>query len=286
MGENAKSDNQPILSVVIPVYDEEVNVGPVAEAVAQVLGAWDRPFELIFVDDGSTDSTFERLRELTTRHAELRVLQLDRHAGQTAAFEAGFRAARAPVVATMDGDGQNDPRDLPRLLERLERGDVDMVNGVRVKRHDSWLRRISGRIANAVRNAMTHESVTDVGCSLRVFRRECVEQLSLFDGLHRFFPTLVRIRGFRIAEMPVNHFPRRGGRSKYGVHNRLWRGLRDLFAVRWMQRRVLRYQVRCEVSGSTIPKRETRNSKPETRYPRPETQNATTPQHPSQPNTR
>jgi len=243
------SDRAPDLSVVIPVFNEELNVEPVAQALVQVLRGWGQPFEVVFVDDGSTDATLARLREQIGRHPEIRALRIT-HAGQTAAFEAGFRAARAPILATLDGDGQNDPNDLPRLLARLERGDVDMVCGVRVKRHDTLVRRVSSRVANWTRNRIVGERDTDTGCSLRVFRRACVERLALFNGLHRFFPVLVRMRGFRTTELPVNHFPRTRGTSKYGIHNRLWRGLRDLYAVRWMQKRVLRYEVTEELDAA------------------------------------
>ncbi len=156
---------------------------------------------------------------------------------------AGFHAARGEWVGTLDGDGQNDPADLPRLLQHAIDGDADMVNGVRARRRDGFVRRLSSRIANGVRNRLTGENVTDVGCSTRVVRREAVLRLPFFHGMHRFLPTLVRMQGFVIAEQPVNHRPRAGGTSKYGIHNRLWSGIRDLFGVRWLQSRHRRWRV-------------------------------------------
>src|ERR671927_76997 len=154
--------------------------------------------------------------------------------GQSAALTAGFHVARGTWVGTLDGDGQNDPRDLDRQLAQAISQGVDMVNGVRARRHDGVVRRASSRIANSVRNRLTHETVTDVGCATRVARRAVLLQLPFFHGMHRFLPTLVKMRGFSVSEMPVNHRKRRGGRSKYGINNRLWAGLRDLFGVRWL----------------------------------------------------
>jgi dolichol-phosphate mannosyltransferase len=242
MNGTRQTESTPYLSVVIPVYNEEENVEPAADATVAALRAWGRAFEVVFVDDGSTDSTAVKLRAIVARYPEVRAVRIT-HAGQTAAFEAGFHAARGAIIGTIDGDCQNDPADLPRLAARLEQGDVDMVNGYRRKRNDSVIRRISSRVANHVRNWATRGYDLDTGCSTRVFRRECVERIQFFNGLHRFFPTLVRMRGFRTTELPVNHRPRCRGKSKYGIHNRLWRGIRDLLAVRWMQDRVLRYEV-------------------------------------------
>jgi len=157
------------------------------------------------------------------------------------AFDAGFKAARGKAVITMDADQQNDPADIPRLLEALEQWDV--VCGYRQKRHDSVVRRISSRVANWVRNKLTRESIRDVGCSLRAVKRECLQGLKLYNGMHRFLPTLLRLDGWRVTEVPVNHRPRRRGKSKYGIRNRLFRGLRDLMAVRWMRSRWLRYRI-------------------------------------------
>jgi glycosyltransferase involved in cell wall biosynthesis len=197
--------------------------------------------ELIFVDDGSRDETRARLRALAAKDPRVRVLVLDRNHGQSAALDAGFRAARGAILVTLDADGQNDPADIPKLLERLE--DVDVVNGVRVDRRDAFLRRASSRVANAVRNRVTHETITDVGCSLRAMRAEPVRRVKLWRGAHRFLPTLLRLEGARVVEMPVSHRPRRHGHSKYGIANRLFAGIVDVVAVRWWQTRALRYEV-------------------------------------------
>jgi dolichol-phosphate mannosyltransferase len=234
----------PYLSVVVPVYDEADSLEGLHRELDAALAGVAGGVELIFVDDGSRDDSRARLRGLRAKDPRIRVLVLDRNHGQTAALDAGFRAARGEVVATLDGDGQNDPADLPRLLARLDEADV--VNGVRLERRDDWLRRASSRIANGVRNAATGETVTDVGCSLRVMRAAPLRRVKLWRGMHRFLPTLLRLEGARVVEVPVAHRPRRHGVSKYGIRNRLWAGLVDLVAMRWMQSRALRYEVREE----------------------------------------
>jgi len=198
--------------------------------------------EFLFVDDGSRDGSLALLQGLAREDPCVRVLALDGNHGQSAAFDAGFRHARGEILVTMDADLQNDPADIPRLLPLL--ADADVVNGVRVKRRDGFVKRVSSRIANGVRNWLTGESVTDVGCSLRAMRAGYVARLKLYDGMHRFLPTLLRMEGARLAEVPVSHRPRRHGESKYGIWNRLGPGLLDLLAVRWMQRRALRWSLR------------------------------------------
>lgn len=232
-------------SVVLPVRNEQECLSEVLAELRQALdgdgiGGW----EVIVVDDGSTDATPRIVRQFAEEDARFRFLLFDGHFGQTAALDAGLRAARGDILATMDGDGQNDPHDFSRLLEALESRKVDMMLGIRRKREDSIVRRISSRIANGVRNWATGETVTDVGCAIRVFRATCIRRLKLFEGMHRFFPTLVRMEGYSIDQIPVHHRPRRRGISKYGINNRLWCGLRDIFAVRWMKRRNLAYRIR------------------------------------------
>jgi dolichol-phosphate mannosyltransferase len=182
------------------------------------------------------------LAGLVARDPRVRVLHFAENCGQTAAFAAGFEAARGEVVATLDADLQNDPADLPRLLTALDGADV--VNGVRQERQDGFVRKASSRIANGFRNWATRESVTDVGCSLRVMRAPFLRRVKLHRGMHRFLPTLLRMEGARVIELPVRHRPRRHGRSKYGIANRLFVGLADVFAVRWMQKRQLRWRLR------------------------------------------
>jgi len=231
----------PEISVVIPAYDEAESLPDCVREVRGILGRIGRRFEIIVVDDGSRDATFGVLRGMKGEAPELRAIRLGRHSGQTAAMAAGFRAARAPIVITMDADGQNDPADIPAILEGLKIWDA--VCGVRVRRADSWLKRVSSRIANGIRNLLTGERWRDVGCSLKGYRRGFLGALPLFDGMHRFLPTLLTLAGARVTEVPVNHRPRRRGRSKYNIRNRLFVSLRDLFAVRWMRRRWLRYEV-------------------------------------------
>jgi dolichol-phosphate mannosyltransferase len=232
----------PSLSVVVPLYDERDSLEPLYLELDAALAGVEGGVELIFVDDGSRDGSLEVLRELERKDQRVRVVALDGNHGQSAALDAGFRVARGEATATLDADLQNDPADIPRLLQQLDR--ADLVNGVRVQRSDSWLRILSSRIANAVRNRVTGESITDVGCSLRVVRTAYLRRIKLYRGMHRFLPTLVRMEGARVIEMPVAHRPRRYGRSKYGIRNRLGKALIDLLAVRWMQKRALRTRER------------------------------------------
>ena len=232
---------EPHLSLVIPLYNEAENLPVLAAEIRQALEPSARSWECLFVDDGSTDGSFEVLAALAARDPTIRILRHRRNAGQSAALAAGFAAARGVIVVTLDADLQNDPADIPALLARLGEtaaaSDCDAVSGVRQRRQDSWLRRISSRVANAVRNWATDENVSDVGCSLKAYRREVLAGLPMFDGMHRFLPTLVRWNGARLAEIPVNHRPRLHGTAKYGIGNRLLRALADLLAVRWMRTR-------------------------------------------------
>ena len=229
------------LSIVIPAYNEEANVEACYHELADVAPDLGRPFEIIFVDDGSTDGTFAVLVALARADPRVRVIRFRRNAGQTAALAAGFRAARGDIVVTMDADLQNDPRDIPRLLAAL--GPYDAACGWRVNRRDPWAKRIASRVANAVRRRFTEDGVHDTGCTLKAFRREALGRLPLYRGMHRFLPALLRLEGFRVTELPVSHRPRRAGASKYGNWGRLWAGLADLWAVRWMARRRLSYEI-------------------------------------------
>jgi glycosyltransferase involved in cell wall biosynthesis len=228
--------------VVVPVFDEEDSLEPLHRELDAALSALPGGIEILLVDDGSRDRSLQVMRALARKDARVRVIALDRNHGQSAAFEAGFQAARGELIATLDADLQNDPADIPRMIERLDGADV--VNGVRERRQDSWVRRESSRIANGFRNRMNGEAVTDVGCTLRVMRAEHARRVKLFRGMHRFLPTLLRLEGARVVEVPVAHRPRRYGRSKYGIGNRLFVGLVDVFAVRWMQRRHERWIAR------------------------------------------
>ena len=227
---------------MVPVFEELDNLEPLHRELDAALAEVRGGVEFVYVDDGSRDGSAEALAALAKRDERVRVLRFVENRGQTAAFDAGFRAARGEVVATLDADLQNDPADLPRLLAALDRADV--VNGVRVGRRDGLVRKLSSRIGNGFRNWLTHETVTDVGCSLRVMRASFLRRVKLQRGMHRFLPTLLRMEGARVIELPVSHRPRRHGRSKYGIANRLFVGLADVFAVRWMQSRRLDYRLR------------------------------------------
>ena len=200
-----------------------------------------RSYEILVVDDGSSDATLEVLRKARVEFPHLRAIRLRANTGQTAAMDAGFRNARGAVVVTMDADLQNNPSDIPKLLELTETWDV--VCGVRVARRDNFVRRVSSRIANWVRNKLSGENIRDTGCSLKAYRREHLLRLKLFKGMHRFLPTLLKMEGCTVTEVPVDHRPRLLGEAKYGVLNRVFKSLRDLFAVRWMKRRFIRYEI-------------------------------------------
>ena len=237
---------QPWISVVVPIKDERDNLLALTGQLLKVLQSREEsnasPFEIIYVDDGSTDGSSQILDRLAAEHPVVTVLHFDRNHGQSAGFDAGFKRSNGVLVVTMDGDLQNDPEDIGTLLPYAR--EYDLVCGWRTERHDTLMRKISSRVANAVRNAVTGDRVHDTGCSLKVFRRCVIERLQLFNGMHRFFPALALMHGFTVIEVPVRHHPRMHGISKYGVGNRLFRGLYDLMAVRWMQTRVLRYRFR------------------------------------------
>lgn len=231
----------PELSIVIPVYNEEHSLVPLSSAITEALATLGISHELLFVDDGSGDHTAQILHDLAAKLPEVRIIRFRHNAGQSAALHAGFKEVRAPRVVTLDADLQNDPRDIPTLLKLLDTYDV--VCGIRQGRQDTWLRRISSKFANHVRRRVLHDDIVDVGCSLRAYRRHCLDAIKLYNGMHRFLPVLLQLEGFRIGQVPVRHHPRQYGQSKYNVRNRAWRALMDLLAVRWMQRRQLRYEI-------------------------------------------
>jgi len=227
------------LSVIVPMHNEAGNVPGLVAEVRAALDAAGLAWELVCVDDGSDDGTAAALAAARAAEPRVRAVRHARRAGQTAALATGFALARGETVGTLDGDLQNDPADLPRLLDVLRAGGWDLVTGYRAARRDGPVRRLSSRVANSVRDAIIHDGIRDVGCSTRVFRRTCLGRVKLYDGLHRFLPALFLMEGFRVAQEPVNHRPRAAGRSKYGIGNRLGRALRDLAAVRWMRDRTL-----------------------------------------------
>ncbi len=235
-------EERPIdLSVVAPVYNERDNLEPLVQELLETLARDSLEIEIILVDDGSDDGSSERIAELARTHECVRGLHFRANRGQTAAFDAGFKASRGRWVVTVDADLQNDPADIRALLDAV--GEHDAAVGYRATREDGWSRRVSSRIANAVRNRLSGDDIIDTGCSLKLFRRECLAGIKLYRGLHRFLPTLLRMEGYRVIQVAVGHRPRRRGRSKYGVRNRVFGAFVDLLAVRWMKKRRLDYEV-------------------------------------------
>lgn len=235
------SDDKPApnVSVVIPVYNEGANVRPLADEVSDSLTGR-LHYELIFVDDGSVDDTPDEIERAMQQNAAVSICRHERNRGQSAAVRTGVEAARAEIVAVLDGDGQNDPHDIPDLYERLESAPgMSMVIGERQNRRDNWVRRMSSRIANSVRSRLLGDGIRDTGCGIKVFYRDDYLALPAFDHMHRFLPALFRRNGGQVCAAPVNHRPRMNGVSKYGVNNRLWVGITDLLGVMWLQRRQL-----------------------------------------------
>jgi dolichol-phosphate mannosyltransferase len=231
--------NSPMISIVVPLFNEEENMSMLQAELRVALAG--RDYEIVFVDDGSTDRTVEQIEAAPN----VRVLRFERNTGQSAAMYAGLQAARGAVAVLIDGDLQNDPADIPRLLDEISRG-ADLVCGYRAERKDTLLKRLTSRIANFVRSRFTKDYVRDTGCTLKAMRRECIAALVPFKGMHRFIPALVRAAGFRLVEVPVHHRARRFGQSKYGLGNRAVRATVDMFGVRWLLSRRLNYKIRAD----------------------------------------
>lgn len=229
------------ISVVVPVYNEEKNLPLLIPRLVEVLQPLGKSYEMIFVDDGSTDRSRKVLKEMASQYPEIRMIGFKKNCGETAAGAAGLKEARGEIVITIDADLQNDPRDIPTMLDHLK--EYDMVTGWRQKRDDPWVKRITSKIANKIRNGLSGETIQDSGCTFRAYRRECLENLKLYKGMHRFMPTLVKMEGYRVIEIPIAHHPRKFGVSKYTTWNRMWRAFVDLLAVRWMKSRHIRYEI-------------------------------------------
>ncbi len=243
----------PILSVVAPCFNEQGNLIPLVTAIREALGPLGIAYEIVIADDRSRDDSWNILEKLGAEDKRIRAVRLSRNCGQSAAVWAGIQAATGRYIATLDADLQNHPRELPRFLEAIQRDRCDCVCGSRVTARaqgDSRLRQISSKIANGVRNRITRETVSDSACGYRIFRRECAARLKFFKGMHRFMPTLFRIEGFVVTEIPISHHTRLTGQSNYGVLNRLFVTIYDLFAVRWMQKRMFRFEVREQINSS------------------------------------
>ena len=226
------------ISIIVPVFNEADNVLPLAREVVAAMQPLGRAFELVFVDDASTDDTWNQIAEARRSDPRVRGLRHAHNAGQSAALWTGIQATTSPIIATLDGDLQNDPADLPRLLAELER--VDFVSGMRLARQDTWLRKVSSKIARWARKTALGVDFRDTGCAIRAFKRTALIGVFPFNGLHRFLPVIVHGGGAKTLEVPVNHRPRLAGVSKYGVWNRLGRGIYDLFAIAWYQKRRFR----------------------------------------------
>jgi dolichol-phosphate mannosyltransferase len=229
--------NSPAVSVVVPIFNEEESIAILQSELSAALK--DVDYEIIFVDDGSHDRTVERIEAAPN----IRMIRFEQNAGQSAAIYAGLKAARGATVVLIDGDLQNDPADIPRLLAEIVSG-ADLVCGYRAQRRDTLVKRLTSWIANAVRSRFTKDGVRDTGCTLKAMRRECVAALVPFKGMHRFIPALVKGAGYRLVEIPVNHRPRRFGQSKYGLGNRALRATIDMFGVRWLLSRRLNHKIR------------------------------------------
>lgn len=228
------------ISVIAPVYNERENIPIFIERVEKALQKEFSSYEIILINDGSTDGSYEVLNMEAKKNGHVKVFHFTKNNGQTAAIDAGFKKATGDIIVTMDSDLQTTPEDIYTLLPYLDK--YDMVNGKRETREDGIKRKISSLIGNGMRNLITDDNIVDTGCPLKLFKREVVEKFYLFEGMHRFLPTLAKINGFKVIEIPVRHYDREFGVSKYGVFNRLFKGLKDAFAVRWMKKRVLKYQ--------------------------------------------
>ena len=232
-----ETTNSPAVSVIVPLFNEEENMSILQSELKAALVEIDH--EMIFVDDGSIDRTLEQIETAPN----VRVIRFEKNTGQSAAIYAGLQAAHGAITVLIDGDLQNDPTDIPRLLAEIDRG-ADLVCGYRARRKDTLLKRLTSRIANFVRSRFAKDYVRDTGCTLKAMRRDCVSALLPFKGMHRFIPALVKGAGYRLVEIPVNHRPRRFGQSKYGLGNRALRATIDMFGVRWLLSRRFNYKIR------------------------------------------
>ena len=229
------------ISVIAPVYNERENVSRFISRVEQTLKKRFDSYEIIMIDDGSTDGSSEILDREASVNGHVKVYHFTENNGQTAALSAGFKICSGDLVVTMDSDLQTDPEDIYHLMGYID--DYDMINGKRETREDGLKRKISSLVGNGMRNFITGDNIQDTGCPLKLFKKEVVKSYVLFEGMHRFLPTLAKMNGFRVIEIPVRHYDRKFGKSKYGVFNRAFKGLKDAFAVRWMKKRMLHYKI-------------------------------------------
>ncbi len=231
-----------MISVVCPFYNEKENLPILYRRLQKVLSEVPDETELIFVNDGSTDDGEQALKALTASDKRVRLLEMKKRYGMTTALYAGLQKAQGEWILTLDADLQNPPEEIPKLLAFYR--EFDMVTGIREKREDDWLRKISSKIANGIRRMVLGDHISDIGCSLRIFRKELLKCFYPFQGMHRFFPAVVEKDGFRIKQVLVKHGPRQHGLSKFGVSNRAWKGIKDLFAVKWIRSHKIEYQIK------------------------------------------
>lgn len=229
-------------SIIVPLKDEEENIGPLVGEIEAVMATLGASWELICINDGSLDRTEKILNELKPNSPFLQIISFDKNYGQSSAFDAGFKAAKGTFIITLDGDRQNDPQDIPKLISLSK--EYDLVCGIRAKRRDSWMKRWTSKIANAVRSRFCRDGIQDTGCSLKLYRRSCLENIKIYEGMHRFLPALFQIEGFRVGETRVNHRERAAGKTKYNFFNRSLNTVADMFAVRWMAKRHLHYTIK------------------------------------------
>jgi glycosyltransferase involved in cell wall biosynthesis len=232
------------LSFVIPVFNEEDSIPHLYKAIKKVVDEQGYNYEIVFIDDGSSDKSLEIMENLNKDDKNVKVVVFEKNCGQSAAFDAGFKNATGEYVVTLDADLQNDPADVPKMLEYIN--DYDVVCGFRAKRQDNFIRRIGSKVGNFIRNKLTNDNIIDTGCSLKIFKKEYIDKIKMFKGMHRFLPTLLKLEGARIYQIEVNHYPRKYGESKYGlgIKKRAFVGFLDLLAVRWMIKRHINYKIK------------------------------------------
>lgn len=242
--------SHPKYTVIIPLKNEESNIEALIDELDPVMHHLEQPWELICINDGSTDATGIILSQLIRKKPYLRIISFPKNFGQSSAFDAGFKAARGEFIITLDGDRQNDPADIPKLVEHIK--NYDLICGQRVKRRDPWHKRAISRLANYVRSRICKDGIQDTGCSLKIYRTACLRQIKLYEGMHRFLPALFQIEGFTVIQIPVNHRERVAGTSKYNFFNRSLNTVLDLFAVYWMRKRKLRYESALESGKDAV----------------------------------
>lgn len=232
-------------SVIIPLKNEEGNIIELIDELEPIMKKIGAPWELLCIDDGSTDNTLKILTQLASSKNYMRVLTFDRNYGQSSAFDAGFKNARGEWVISLDGDRQNDPADIPKLIAASSDG--DLICGYRMNRRDPWHKKITSRLANLIRGRLCRDQVRDTGCSLKLYRTSCLRHIKMYQGMHRFLPALFKIEGYRVCEVPVNHRERVKGKTKYSLFNRSFNTIADMLAVRWMWKRRLGYRIDREI---------------------------------------